>query len=99
VGLLSRLKGNRGPEAPTVAVDWIERRLWAGWEAPRNYVAGARSYLAALTAMVGSTCAEGYCLPTTVTFVREPGNRYDRNAFRAEVTGRHIGHLRAHVAG
>jgi hypothetical protein len=30
--------------------------------------------------------------------VREPDNRYDRNAFRAEVRGRHIGYLRAHVA-
>lgn len=100
MGWLDRLKGDRGAPPPTSSVppEWIEHRLWAGWEAPRNYVAGEQSYLAALTAMVGPTCPDGYCLPTSVTFVRERDNRYDPNAFRAEVNGRHIGYLRAHVA-
>jgi hypothetical protein len=98
MGLLSRLRGKRGAETPTVPVDWMERHLWGEWEAPRNYIAGEQSYLAALTSIAGPSCRDGYCLPTPVTFVREPDNGYDSNAFRADVNGRHVGYLRRHVA-
>lgn len=98
MGLLDRLRGRREPPPRIVPADWIERRLWTSWEAPRSDVAGEQSYLAALTEMIGSTCREGYCLPVAVTFLRDPDNRYDSNAFRAEVRGRCVGYLRGHVA-
>lgn len=97
-----RLPWRRNGVAPEpdlgVPADWIERRLWCGWEAPRNYVAGEQSYLAALTKIAGPTCRDGYCLPLVVSFVREPRNRYDSNAFRAEIGGRCVGYMRRHVA-
>jgi hypothetical protein len=88
------------PELAPSAIpdDWIERRLWANWEAPRNYVAGEQSYLTALTRATGPPCEDGYCLATAVNFLREPGNRYDHNAFRAEIDGQRVGYLRRHLA-
>jgi hypothetical protein len=81
-----------------VPSDWIERELWIGWDAPRNYVAGEASYKKVLTKIAGPVCEDGYLIPTAVRFVREPGNRYDVNAFRAEVDGQLIGYLRRHLA-
>lgn len=51
-----------------------------------------------LTALVGRTCDQGYCIPTPILFVRERENRYDSNAFRAEIQGRRIGYLRREIA-
>jgi hypothetical protein len=84
--------------AANVETDWIERAGWRAWGAPSNHIAGEASYLPALRALVGSVCDDGYCIFTPVDFIREPGNRHDRNAFRAEVGGRHIGYLRREFA-
>jgi hypothetical protein len=81
-----------------VPADWMESKAWLQWEGPRNYIAGEASYEKALQAITGPVCDDGYCRPTVVRFIREPQNRYDANAFRAEVQGRRIGYLRRHVA-
>ena len=81
-----------------VPSDWIQTALWMEWEPPRNYVAGEASYEAALAAIAGPTCDEGYLIPSVVQLVREPRNPYDGNAFRAEVDGKLIGYLRRHLA-
>jgi hypothetical protein len=93
-----RRKARPEPPPSAVPAGWIEQRLWTDWEAPRNYVAGEQSYLTALSKVAGPPCEDGYCALTTVTFVREPQNRYDTSAFRAEVDGHHVGYLRAHIA-
>ena len=85
------------PDA-NVPPDWIERRLWFDWEPPRNLVAGEASYAKALAKLAGKPCEGGYCLPKPVVVIREPRNRYDPNAFRAEVDGRCVGYLRRHLA-
>src|SRR4051812_23621306 len=84
--------------APNVPSDWIERHAWLDWDAPRNYVAGESSYRPALAAIAGPVCKDGYCFAVPVTLIREPGNRYDPNAVRAEVSGQLIGYLRRHLA-
>lgn len=84
--------------AANVKGDWIEREAWRGWGAPSNHIAGEASYLRALKSLVGPECDEGYCIFTAVDFIRERANRYDRNAFRAEVRGRRIGYLRREFA-
>ncbi|HEX8119628.1 MAG TPA: HIRAN domain-containing protein [Solirubrobacteraceae bacterium] len=83
---------------PNVPSDWIDRRLWLEWEPPRNLVAGEASYAKALAALAGPPCESGHCLPSAVVIVRERDNRYDRNAFRAEVRGACVGYLRRHLA-
>jgi len=88
----------RATSASSIPADWIERELWAEWEAPRNYVAGEQSYLVTLSELAGPTCESGYCLATAVTFAREPRNQYDPQALRAEVRGRQVGYLRRHLA-
>ncbi len=85
------------PDA-NVPADWIERRAWLDWEPPRNYIAGEARHLEALERIAGPTCEEGYCFAVPVEFVREPRNPYDGNAFRAEVGGYLVGHLRRHLA-
>jgi hypothetical protein len=101
MGWMRKLLGRRQaePEAPVTPGDWIERDLWLLWEdAPRNYIAGESSYTGALSRLCGPICKDGYCLPVVVKLVREPRNPYDGNAFRAEVSGEHVGYLRRHLA-
>lgn len=50
----------------------------------------------ALTAPAGPPCENGYLRTVTVTLIRDPANPYD--GFRAEVEGRHVGHLARHLA-
>jgi HIRAN domain len=71
---------------------------WIGWEPPRNVIAGEASYVEALAALAGPICEDGYCIAACVTFVRDPRNAYDGNAFRAEVEGRLVGYLRRQLA-
>src|ERR1700749_1119528 len=81
-----------------VAADWIDREAWRAWEAPSNHIAGESSYAKALRKLVGPECDQGYCVFTAVELIREPRNRYDANALRAEVRGKHIGYLRKEIA-
>jgi hypothetical protein len=63
-----------------------------------NHVAGESHHEAALRELTGPPRANGYLVPVEVVCVREPRNEYDRNAFRVEVGGRQVGHLRATIA-
>lgn len=81
-----------------VPADWASSGVWRGWESPRNYVAGEDSYQPALRALATTRTPDGCCQPVTVTLIRERTNRYDANAWRAEVDGRCVGYLRRHLA-
>jgi hypothetical protein len=91
------LRHSRLPEA-NVDADWIDHEHWRHWGAPSNHIAGEASYLRALTDLVGGPCDGGYCVFTPVTFRREPGNRHDANAVRADVHGVCVGYLRRQIA-
>jgi hypothetical protein len=80
-----------------VTDDWISAD-WRTWEPPRNLVVGESFRQPALRKLTGPPRDNGYLLPVCVNFVREPDNPKDRNAFRAEVNGQHIGYLKATVA-
>lgn len=73
--------------------DWTERSVWIEWEPPRNFVAGESHHIDALSALTGPVRKNGYLVPVSVRFVREPHNPYDSNALRAEVEGRLVGYL------
>jgi hypothetical protein len=83
---------------PNVAADWIELEEWRTWDAPSNHIAGEASYVPALAKLVGPACSSGYCVFTPVRLVRERRNKYDSNAFRAEVRGELVGYLRKEFA-
>jgi len=82
-----------------VASDWARAGYWLTWEAPRNLIAGESHYADALATLAGPPREQGYLLPVEVVFIREPQNKYDGNALRAEVAGQHIGYLRRNIAG
>lgn len=71
---------------------------WSTWPCPRNIIAGEASYQAALQQLIGPPRDVGYLVPVTVTLVREPANRYDRNAVRGDVNGVTVGYLRRQIA-
>lgn len=75
--------------------NWRDGNAWLKWEAPRNFVAGESHYMPELT---GEPRESGYLIPVEVVFVREPTNRYDPNAWRAEVDGSVIGYARRNIA-
>lgn len=81
-----------------VPTSWDRDESWRDWEPPGNFVVGESHYTEALATLAGPPCENGYLLPVAVTLVRDPANPYDGNAFRAEVEGRHVGHLARHLA-
>ncbi len=81
-----------------VVEGWSGGTAWLQWECPRNLVAGESFHTQALEKLTGSPRRWGYLIPVHVTLVREPTNQYDRNAFRMEITGTEVGHLRRPVA-
>jgi HIRAN domain len=83
---------------PNVDDDWAARNAWVDWEPPRNFVAGESHHMGALAALTGPPRQNGYLVPVSVRFVREPNNPYDANALRAEVNGLLVGYLRRHIA-
>lgn len=72
--------------------DWIERRSWAGWDAPRRAVEYDRGAHRLLAPIVGPTRAGGYRVPVAVTLQR------DDDGVRVEVAGYRIGRLNAPAA-
>jgi len=83
---------------PNVEADWLESGAWRSWEPPRNIVRGESHKQDGLERIAGPPRARGYLIPVEVTFCRERDNPYDRNAFRVEVAGRHIGYLARELA-
>jgi hypothetical protein len=98
--MLSRLlRRNRFELSPAnVDATWLDGDGWRGWPPPRNVLVGESHYRPALRRLTGKPRQAGYLIPVAVTFVREPHNQYDRNAFRAEVQGQHVGYLDREVA-
>jgi len=83
---------------PNVPDDWASSEDWRSWEPPRNFIAGESHHRSELRKICGEPRSGGYLLPIDVWFVREADNRYDENAFRAEVDGRLVGYLPRHIA-
>lgn len=83
---------------PNVEADWLSSGAWRSWEPPLNIVRGESHRQQALLEVAGPPRVSGYLLPVEVTFCREPHNPHDRNAFRAEVAGQHIGYLARELA-
>ncbi len=85
---------------PNTGPEWISSGAWREWEEPRDAVAGESHYMPALLSICGMRHpgGDGVCKPVNVTFVREPTNRYDSNAFMATVDQRLIGYLRRQIA-
>jgi hypothetical protein len=81
-----------------VADGWDTADAWRSWEPPRNLVVGESYRQPALRKFTGAPARHGYLIPVCVDFVRESDNPKDRNAFRAEISGHHIGYLKATVA-
>lgn len=80
--------------AANVDDDWSAGDDWHAWEAPRNLIRGESHYQATLQRLAGGKPRRnGYLIPVSVSFVRDPKNEHDRNAFRAQVDGELVGHL------
>jgi anti-anti-sigma regulatory factor len=94
--------GEKGPPPkllqPNVPKDWQRSQLWRKWEAPLHLVRGERYYQQALRQLAGPPRVNGYLRPVAVDLVREPANRYDPDAIRAEIGGQLIGHLAKELA-
>lgn len=99
LAFFDRFRKDKWELAPAnIPAGWDRDASWRGWESPGNFVVGESHYMEALTALTGPPCENGYLRPVTVTLIRDPANPYDGNAFRAEVEGRHVGHLARHLA-
>ncbi|ADQ06468.1 HIRAN domain protein [Caldicellulosiruptor hydrothermalis 108] len=83
---------------PNVSPNWIENKEWFLWEAPLNLVRGESYRQNNLQTLVGKPCKKGYLVPKEITLVREPDNKYDRNAIRAEIEGVHVGYIAKEIA-
>ena len=83
---------------PNVADGWDGGDEWRSWEPPRNAIRGESRYRPALRRLTGSPRRAGYLVPVAVDFVRERENPVDSNAFRAEVSGEHVGYLAREIA-
>jgi HIRAN domain len=86
-------------DPPNTTPGWHEQDEWRHWEPPRNLIRGESHYLPVLQKLSGGgPCKHGYLIAVDVDLTREPANRYDRNALRAEIRGELVGHLRREVA-
>jgi hypothetical protein len=82
-----------------IAAEWSTSDDWRDWDAPRNLIRGESNYLPALRKLCGGGPRDsGYLIPVDVDLVRDPGNPYDRNAWRAEVGNHVVGYLAREVA-
>lgn len=77
---------------------WDTDDGWRRWEPPSTLIVGESYYRDALGDLAGPPRDGGYLIPVAVRVIREPDNRHDANAFRAEVGNRQVGHLARHVA-
>ncbi len=97
MGLWNRLPGRSAASTPTrpavqAAVTWAKRPTIApGGE---QHVVGESNYQAALEHAAGGRTPDG-CATSLVAaqLVREPRNRYDRNAVRVDIAGQVVGYL------
>jgi hypothetical protein len=78
--------------------DWIENEEWRKWEAPLDLVRGESYRQKALQQFAGKPRSNGYLVPVCVQLVREPSNKYDPNAIKAEIGGSHVGYIAKEIA-
>ena len=78
---------------PNVPASWAEDGLWRSWPPPLDVVRGESYHQDDIYAAAGARAGEQVLLPVAVTFTREPSNRYDKNAIRAEVAGHLVGYM------
>jgi len=74
-------------------LDWAERQEWRNWGPPLDLVRGESYRQKNLQQFAGEPRANGYLIPVSVTLSREPSNKYDPNAIRVEVDGKHAGYI------
>ena len=91
-------KKDEALSGPNVQQDWIIDKSWSEWEAPLNIVRGEFYHKKPLESLVGSPRQGGYFVPVKVTLCREPSNKHDSNAIRAEVEGKLVGYIAKEVA-
>lgn len=98
-GIFDRLRDPRDQLAPAnVAPAWAAEGSWRHWGPPANFISGESHYSEALTALAGPPREAGYLIPVTVSLLRDPANRHDRNAFRALIDAHQVGHLARPIA-
>jgi hypothetical protein len=97
MGLWDRLAGRSAASTLTrpavqVAANWAQRPTIApGGE---QHVAGESNYQGALEHAAGGRTPDGCAISlVTAELVREPRNRYDRNAVRVDIAGQVVGYL------
>jgi hypothetical protein len=89
---------------PTVAEanvpdNWIETGVWRDWvDCPHNVVRGEAQYQEDIRGLAGPIGKKGVLIPVPVVLKREPSNRYDENAIRAEIAERVVGYLARDIA-
>ncbi len=100
MGLFERAKARVGGSAGAVSSGWPQWTTLAG--SGRNdsqTVVGESHYQDALKAVAGGRTENGPRRPCVVAeLVREPKNRYDRNAVRVDIDGRTVGRIPAEDA-
>ncbi|MFP5450380.1 MAG: HIRAN domain-containing protein, partial [Thermoleophilia bacterium] len=79
---------------------WTAGNGWREWDAPLNIIAGESHYQHSIWRLVpGSEPREhGYLVPVEVDLSRDPKNKYDRNAIRADVAGSQVGFIARDIA-
>lgn len=98
----------RGASSQRSAVDagaihgprWKDSDEWRDWDPPLNIVVGESYRQDAIRriAKAGPPREQGYLVPVDVTLRRDPKNKHDANAIRAEVAGTHVGFIRKDIA-
>jgi len=93
-----RKRREKALSEPNVSEEWITGGHWLEWETPLNLVRGESYRPKTLLSLAGPPCEKGYLVPVKVVIRRDPNNKYDSNALRAEVKGNLVGYIAKEVA-
>lgn len=94
MGLLRRLMGLEGADAPTEGEDY-----WAKYDGTRKLsVVGESNYQDALIRVSGAPSSGEYGYDCTAVLVLEPDNPHDPKAVMVQVDGECVGYLSRHNA-
>jgi 5-methylcytosine-specific restriction endonuclease McrA len=78
---------------PNVPENWIRTQAWKAWGAPVQMIRGTHYYRDAIRAVARVTSDPRYAKPSAILLIREPTNRHDGSAIRAEVAGQLVGYV------
>ena len=76
-----------------VSPEWLIKREWRTWGPPSQMIRGAQHYRGAIRRVARITSDLSYAKPGAITLRREPTNRHDPNAIRAEIDGELVGYV------